>query len=343
MIRFVRGYLLPDGSEPGFGDSDDARLLPVVPRAPRDHAYLVGLGAALFGEPRPPAPAPPEEVVWWGGAEGWARWQSVRIDGAAPAASFAHGGVHVMRAPSWYVALRAGSYGQHGVGGHAHNDQLSIVVHAGGRPLLVDSGTGSYTADPVARDRFRGTAAHSTVIVSGQEQSPLYRDRPFALPDRARASAVAVDDLGAIVSLTAAHHGYLRLRQKVVHRRRVTLHRELGALVIEDQVEGRGEAPVEVCFQLAEAARLGASERLRRRVAALGGALGPLDVENAVEIGDEEAHAALVPAAGVGLRPELRRGWNAPRFGGILQQGLVSWVGLLSLPQTVTVTVLTLP
>jgi hypothetical protein len=332
MLDFVRGYLLPDRSEPGFGDGDDARLLPVVPRAPRDHGYLLGLGAALLGEPR--LAEMPEEVVWWGGQRAVAAWRTAPLATPSPAASFTGGGVHVLRSPRLYMAMRAGSYGQHGVGGHAHNDQLSLVVHAGGRPLIVDPGTGSYTADPVARQRFRGTAAHSTVVVGGGEQSPLFEERPFALPDRARGELISLEDLETVASIYAQHHGYRPLR----HRRRVTLYRELDALLIEDELDGRGQIPVEVRFHLArEAAPAG--ERTRERVAWLAGRLGVLAAEDGVEL----AGAALVPLVGNPLRPRFSVGWVAPHFGRILQAGVVSFGGLLSLPQTVAVAVLVIP
>jgi hypothetical protein len=334
MLDFLRGYLLPDGCEPGFGDGDDARLLPLVPRAPRDHSYLVGLGAALLGESR--LGDMPEEVLWWGGWRGVSAWQAAPPSVSAPAASFPRGGVHVLRSPGLCVALRAGPYGQNGVGGHAHNDQLSLVVHADGKPLIIDPRTGSYTADPVARDRFRGTAAHATVTVGGEEQSPFFEGRPFALPDRARTGPVTVEDLGRVASLAAEHGGYQRLG--VRHRRRVTLLRELEVLLVEDELGGHGCVPIAVRFPVAGEARP-AGARTQQRVEWLAGRAGTLSLDGAVELD----HAALVPLAGNPLRPRVDDGWHAPYFGRIFQAGVVTLDGLLSLPGAVAVAVLLLP
>ena len=121
------------------------------------------------------------------------------------AASFPTGGVHILRSERWQVELRSGSYGQKGVGGHAHNDQLALVAWVDGAPLIVDAGTGRYAADIVVRDRFRGTAAHSTVIIDGQEQSPILDGRPFALIDRARAPRVQLEDTGSRATLVGEH------------------------------------------------------------------------------------------------------------------------------------------
>jgi hypothetical protein len=339
MLGFVRGILAPDGSEPGFGDGDDAHLLPVVPRDPRDHAYLLGLGVAVLNDVRlRRGGAPPEELVWWCGAAGLRAWDAIAPSPDAPAASFPTGGVHILRSSRLYVALRAGSYGQHGVGGHAHNDQLSLVVYADGKPLILDPGTASYTADPVARDRFRGTAAHSTVIVDGEEQSPL-PPRPFALPDRANSRLTALDDLGDLASLCAAHDGYRRLNGGIRHERRVTLYRELSALLVEDHLDGEGEAAVELRYHVAGDVVLGAGPLLRARLESLGGRLGALDPGGSVEVGA----AALVPRVDCPLRVDLARSWTAPRFGRILQAGVVRWGGMLRLPQTITVAVILLP
>ena len=167
MFVYVRNYVGPDGCEPAFGDGDDARLLPMV-RVPRaSTAYLLPVGAALFGDPELRAPGQPlsEEALWLAGAEARQVWRWLPSTPAPSSAAFATGGVHVLRSEHWQVALRSGSYGQKGVGGHAHDDQLALVAWLDGAPLVVDAGTARYAADMVLRDRFRGTAAHSTVII----------------------------------------------------------------------------------------------------------------------------------------------------------------------------------
>src|SRR5207247_1984020 len=55
--------------------------------------------------------------------------------------------------------------------GHGHADLLSIQCSVFGQPCLVDAGTYGYTAEPRWRDFFRGTAAHSTVVVDGCGQA----------------------------------------------------------------------------------------------------------------------------------------------------------------------------
>jgi hypothetical protein len=217
---------------------------------------------------------------------------------------------------------------------------MSLVVHAHGRPLVVDAGTGSYTTDPAVRDRFRGTAAHATVVLGGEEQSPFFAGRPFALPEAAHTESVRVEDFGEEAALEAAHHGYQRLPARAIHRRRITLRRALDVLVVEDELEGRGVVPVEIRFPLAQglSATLQLSAAARSRLAALGSRLGALDLARAIEV---PGHALFIPGPAPGeLTPQIQSGWISTRFAEIHTQPLVAWVGLLSLPQTVATTVI---
>lgn len=318
MIGYTRGILAPDGSEPGFGDSDDARVLPIVPRAPADHGYLLSVGVALFADPALRSATVPfaEEALWLCGPAAWRTFRAVPPTPDAPSASFPTGGVHVARDRDVCVCLRAGSYGQHGVGGHAHNDQLAVVLHAGGRPIVVDAGTCAYTGDGVARDRFRGTAAHATVVVEGLEQSPILDGRPFALPDRARGRLLRRGDAGRAVELVAEHRGYARLPGKVVHRRRLVLDRVARALTIEDALEGRGEVGVEVRFPLGEDPVL-----LDARTVRLGAATLVVPPDNPLTL-------------------RLESAFVAPRYGVRRRVGLVALRGRLRLAAKLTIRIL---
>jgi hypothetical protein len=335
MLGYLRGTLQPDGTEPGFGDSDDARLFPIVPRAPRDHAYLLSIGVALFGDPalKPPATPFAEEALWWLGPGAHRAWQWVPASPDLPSSSFPSGGVHLLRDRDLYVALRAGSYGQKGVGGHAHNDQLGVVIHVAGAPLVIDPGTGCYTADPLMRDRFRSTAAHATVTIEGAEQSPILDGRPFALPDRARASRVLLEELGGSARLSAAHTGYLRLPARVCHRRTLTLVRDARVLLVDDQLDGRGAGTVELRFPLAADARLFAGAATLARLERLRALLGPVDPRRIVEL----SGGVVLVAIGVApLEVRLDTAACALRYGQIARRPLVAIGGLLTFPCTVS-------
>ncbi|MDB4970149.1 MAG: hypothetical protein JWN44_5838, partial [Myxococcales bacterium] len=334
MFIFTRNYVGPDGCEPAFGDGDDARLYPIVPRAARDHAYLLPVGAALFGDPELRAPGGDfsEEALWLVGPRAWHDWSWLPATAPPRSASFPTGGVHILRSDRWQVELRSGSYGQKGVGGHAHNDQLALVAWLDGQPLLVDAGTGSYAADMVTRDRFRGTAAHSTVIIEGEEQSPILDGRPFALVDHGRAPRVRLEDVGHRAVLVGEHRGYERLAARVRHRRQVTLRRDLEVLIVEDALSGRGKVGLELRWHLARPARRGLSDEVRKRVEALQAELGPLDLDRAVTIGRDD-EVALVGNYPDDAQLDVIEGCFSKSYGLVEAIPLVSYTARPIFPQ----------
>ncbi len=124
--------------------------------------------------------------------------------------------------------------------GHAHADTLSFELSVFGRRLIVNGGTSGYGLGP-ERQRERGTAAHSTVVLDGQDSSEVWgrfrvarRARPFGLSVSTRADEAVV---------ACSHDGYRRLPGRPVHRREWCLR--TGGLKVWDKVEGG--------FQTAEA------------------------------------------------------------------------------------------
>jgi hypothetical protein len=68
------------------------------------------------------------------------------------------------------LVVKTGPFGE-GSGGHSHSDVLSLTARAVGREVLIDPGTFTYVADPVERNRFRGSGAHNTVRIDGRDQA----------------------------------------------------------------------------------------------------------------------------------------------------------------------------
>ncbi|MEX1065815.1 MAG: alginate lyase family protein [Aquisalimonadaceae bacterium] len=127
--------------------------------------------------------------------------------------------------------------------GHAHADTLSVEVSIGDQRLLVNSGTSLYEAGD-ERNRQRGTGAHNTVMIDGEDSSEVWAG--FRVARRAYVRDVDVS-LGA-QRAAASHEGYQRLRGRPVHRRQVVL--EDGCLEITDDVTGLGEHALELRWHL---------------------------------------------------------------------------------------------
>lgn len=104
--------------------------------------------------------------------------------------------------------------------GHAHADTLSFEMSLGVERVIVNSGTSEYgTAGE--RLRQRGTAAHSTVVVSDTDSSEVWSG--FRVARRARVDAIETIETPEALTVGASHDGYTRLTDGPRHSRRWTL------------------------------------------------------------------------------------------------------------------------
>jgi hypothetical protein len=82
-------------------------------------------------------------------------------------------GSYLFRSPRLFLSVRCGSIGQNGLGGHAHNDQLSIELAVDGEDWLADPGSYLYTALPARRNEYRSMLAHCGPWLQGGEPGRL--------------------------------------------------------------------------------------------------------------------------------------------------------------------------
>ncbi|MBT5491141.1 alginate lyase family protein [bacterium] len=85
--------------------------------------------------------------------------------------AYKQSGIYIFKSPRLYFVISAGSNGQKGNGGHAHNDKLSFELSIDGKDIIVDAGTYLYTPLQDERNKFRSTASHNTLIVKDEEQN----------------------------------------------------------------------------------------------------------------------------------------------------------------------------
>lgn len=118
--------------------------------------------------------------------------------------------------------------------GHAHADSLTFELSLKGQRLVVNGGTSRYGVGQL-RDKERGTAAHSTVEINGQNSSEVWAG--FRVARRAYPFDVTVKREGINVIVDAAHNGYKRLTGRPIHRRRWILG--LSRFEVIDHIEGQ--------------------------------------------------------------------------------------------------------
>ncbi len=175
MAEFINDITKPDGQIVQFGDNDSGRFIKLLPEENGlDHRYLI---RAFEGK----------------GLSGAIEQQLEKTQTVPKSlAAYPDFGLYVQNRGPWFLAVRCGSIGQKGNGGHAHNDQLSFELSLNGVPLIVDPGTFVYTPFPVERRRFRSTAMHNTLAIEGREQN--LDGGLFRMTDKAKARVVQFED-----------------------------------------------------------------------------------------------------------------------------------------------------
>jgi hypothetical protein len=231
MYDFVMFATLPDGSLPIWGDTN-----------PSFGSGLLARGADLFKPRR-------EDLRWvaTGGKEGTPPVETSKF--------FPHGGYAVMRdrwGPEGHVlALHNGRFS-----GHGHHDNLSIVVSAFGKNILIDPGIYTY-GTPQAAELTR-TRSHNTITVDG-------RDCLNADGVNAFATGPGMD------VFDGTNAGYDGL-EGVKHRRRIVFVKGDEALklpaywVVVDDVTGEGEHEVAAYYHFNPDASLDRPGMMSNRV-----------------------------------------------------------------------------
>ncbi|MBV9925935.1 MAG: alginate lyase family protein [Acidobacteria bacterium] len=254
LLEHLMHVTKPDGTTPLFGDDDGGKLLKFDERPAADFRPALSNGAALLGrgDYKFVAGAAAPETLWLLGPEGLLAFDE--LEAAPPAETsraFRDGGYYVMR-DGWrrnsdYMFLDCGPHGTLNCG-HAHADVLSFELAAGGRTLLVDPGTYTYTASAELRDYFRSSAAHNTLTVDGESSS--VPAGPFSWRHVAQARAVAWHTHRRFDLFAGTHDGYARLSDPVRHERRVLFVKH-SYWVVCDRAEAAGAHCYDLNFHFA--------------------------------------------------------------------------------------------
>lgn len=247
-LGFAARLLADDqGHLPHIGDDDGGMLLPICGRLPDDVCDSLAVAAALTDRADIQVGPAPEEAYWLLAqpplVQALQRARDARAAGGLGSAALPEMGYYVSRSLAGeHLVVDAGAHG-FANGGHAHADALSLTLAVRNVPLFIDPGTASYTIDPAARDRFRSSALHNTVVVDGRTQS--LPSGPFHWHQTANGVAHVWRTNATFDYIEASHDGYAPLE----HRRHVlALHGDL--LIVADVVEGTGEHDMLVHWHL---------------------------------------------------------------------------------------------
>lgn len=256
MIDVLLTLRQPDGSMPSIGDDDGGLVLPLSGTRPNDFRATFSTAAVVFQEPAYAWAAGElaADTLWFFGTAAARIFNGIKQSPPSgdPCRIFPAGGFAVMR-NGWgrtdhSLIVDTGPLGGPVSSGHGHAAMLSIQCSVYGQQYLVDAGTCCYTADHELRDFFRGTAAHSTVMIDGKGQT----DPAGAFGWKRSSSAHLLRWVSnkTFAFADAEHDGYRVLAEPVSHRRRVIFMKPNFWVMVDDLI-GTGSHDVEVRFQFA--------------------------------------------------------------------------------------------
>ena len=258
MLEFLAAIMDVGGNVPMIGDSDDGCAARLAPEAGFcRYKSLLATGAVLFrrGDFKAKAGDLDDKTRWLLGEGAQAVYDGLPEAATAPRRGFPEGGYWILGTDfeterEIRVVADAGPLGYQAIAAHGHADALSFTLSVGGLEFLVDPGTFAYHAQPEWRRYFRGTSAHNTVRIDGEDQSR--QGGAFMWLEKARAGCRLYSSNSARDEFEGWHDGYRRLADPVLHRRRISLDKRARVIVIEDRLEMRGAHEVELFFHCDE-------------------------------------------------------------------------------------------
>lgn len=165
-----------------------------------------------------------------------------------PYINFPESGYTVIRAVNWFVlTFDHGPLGMAPLYNHGHADALSVNLSLAGEQILVDPGTYRYNGVPEWRRYFKGTRAHNTVTIDGEDQA--IQKTGFIWSHPYNANLIRISGDSGTPHIEATHDGYTRLPEPVTHRRVVDFCSD-SLLFIKDSFSGKGMHTFELNFHI---------------------------------------------------------------------------------------------
>lgn len=263
MLEYLASIMDFGGNVPMFGDADDGLVVRLA-QGGNFCRYRSSLatGALLFqrGDFLRKAGEIDDKTRWLLGTESG----PAIPDRASPASlpvrqAFDEGGYYILGCDfesgnEIRLVADAGPLGYQRIAAHGHADALSFTLSVAGDEFLIDPGTYAYHTHGPWREYFRGTSAHNTLRVDGEDQSQsggnfMWLQKAVAVCSHWHSSAQS--DV-----FEGWHDGYRRLADPVTHQRRITLDKAGRRVLIEDRVQMRDEHTIELFFHCSESCRV---------------------------------------------------------------------------------------
>ena len=207
-LRWLRAMSHPDGEIAFFNDS--AFGIAPKPCEIEDYAAMLGVNV--------PSRSSSDEFVWW---------------------HLKDSGYIAIEQPKAKLILDVGEVGPTYQPGHAHADTLSFELSLFGVRVFVNSGISTYDIG-TDRNYQRGTAAHNTLEINGENSSQVWAG--FRVARRASPFGLFAGEKNGTFHARCSHNGYRWLPKAPNHKRSWQL--SSNRLEVVDTVNGAFETAI---------------------------------------------------------------------------------------------------
>ena len=261
MLEFVASIMDVAGNLPMIGDADDGFVVGLtqgnVDWCP--FKSLLATGAVLFNRADFAVKSGQydEKSRWLLGDQAREQFEFLSSGSVSLPVkrAFVEGGYYILgdkfeSEEEVKIIADAGPLGYLGIAAHGHADALSFTFSVGGREILIDPGTYAYHTQKKWRNYFRGTSAHNTVCIDGQDQSVIGGN--FMWLRKAEISEVEWTVSQDEDVLSASHNGYMRFSDPVCHTRKIRYDKSARKIFVVDSIKCESNHDIELFWHFSE-------------------------------------------------------------------------------------------
>ncbi len=255
MVLFINDYIKPNGLSPLIGDNDDGRFLPFIRYDFRDHSYLLNIGRKLFGNDADKIKKLQTTADEFFILNDFISFSNDSVIKNELPTLYKDAGIFLFKSDYLYLIFyntglcKYGMPSNNQIGTHSHADLLSFELAINGEDIFIDPGTYVYTSDIKARNDFRSTKKHNTVVIDGNDQYVIDNMNAFS-----GSHFPFVDTLGWHKrDRSHSCKGCYRMSVngfQCFHERKIDITEK--EIRIKDIVKNKGKHEMQIFFHLAE-------------------------------------------------------------------------------------------
>ena len=240
MLNVINQISTPDGSVPQVGDGDDGRfiILSDYPNWKRhDYTYLLHIGSVFFNKKFKNLKFKFCNELFWLFPDYLTKNNNFKDDVSLNEnVKTKEYGITVIKNNNLkdYILIRSGAPSSDHPNAHCHNDQLSFELWLNNLPIVIDSGTGTYTSNINVRNKFRSTSMHNTIMINNNEINYISSKSFFGFKSDSFCKVVNNYENDDYVLLTCERINK-KTKNPVIHKRTFKYYK-LGMLSIKDEL-----------------------------------------------------------------------------------------------------------